>query len=78
MATDRELLEGALKFGEGTAELAIEYAFKTRDLRRAMWRAIHQLRVGKPAAALQTLEGAVADDHQRKAGTHRERAGQDT
>ena len=68
-----KLDSAALRFGEKSAELAIKYAFEGRDLRRAMWRAIHQLRVGKPAAALRTLEEGLDNDHRRKDATHRER-----
>jgi hypothetical protein len=47
------------RIGEAHRDQAIKYAFEVRDLKRVMWRAIHQLRVGKVAEARQTLERAL-------------------
>ena len=55
--------DGAKRFGEINADQVIMLACKNTDLTRAMWRAIHQLRVGKIAEARKTLEKALADDH---------------
>jgi Tfp pilus assembly protein PilF len=55
-------LQGAIKIGEISADRVIKLASKNTDLKRAMWRAIYQLRVGKTAAAKQTLEKAIEND----------------
>jgi hypothetical protein len=54
--------DGAVKFGERIADQAIYYATKVRNLRRAMYRARYQLKVGKAAEAARTLEKALSDD----------------
>jgi hypothetical protein len=53
---------GAVRFGEKAVDQAMHYAFKVRDLRRAMYKARYQLKVGKTAEARQTIEKALADD----------------
>jgi hypothetical protein len=56
--------DGAIKFGEKAVDQAMHYAFKVRDLRRAIQRARHLLKVGKPAEADKTLAMAlIYDDH---------------
>jgi Tfp pilus assembly protein PilF len=57
-----DALQGAIKIGEISAARVIKLATKNTDLKRAMWRAIYQLRSGKAAEAKQTLEKAIADD----------------
>jgi hypothetical protein len=55
-------LRGAIKIGEFNADRVIKLAAKNTDLKRAMWRAIYQLRVGKAAEAKHTLEEAIGYD----------------
>jgi Tfp pilus assembly protein PilF len=57
-----DTLQGAIKIGEISADRAIKLATRNTDLKRAMWRAIYQLRVGKTAEAKRTLEKAIAHD----------------
>ena len=57
-------LRGAIKFGEISADQVIRLAGRNADLKRAMWRAIFQLRVGKTSDAKRTLEEAFDNDHQ--------------
>jgi Tfp pilus assembly protein PilF len=57
-----DALQGAIKIGEISAARAIKLAGRNTDLKRAMWRAIYQLRSGKAAEAKQTLEKAIAND----------------
>ena len=70
MTIDRKL-NTALKCGEQNADVAIRCALELCDLRRAVSRAIHQLKIGKTAAALRTLEGGITNDHRRKIGATR-------
>ncbi len=58
--TTEAMLENAIKLGEISTDRVIKLACKNTDLKRAMWRAIYQLRVGKAAEAKQTLEEAIA------------------
>jgi len=54
--------DGAMMFGEKSADIAIKQAFRIRDLRRAMYKARHQLKIGKTSEAAQTIDRALHHD----------------
>jgi hypothetical protein len=59
LASERD---GAVRFGEKAVNISIKQAFRIRDLRRALYKARHQLNIGKTAEARQTIEKALAHD----------------
>jgi N-acetylmuramic acid 6-phosphate (MurNAc-6-P) etherase len=58
-----DALQGAIKIGEISAARVIKLASDNTNLKRAMWRAIYQLRSGKAAEAKRTLEEAIGHDN---------------
>ena len=52
----RRLIDEAFRIGEQHGNRAIKLSFEIGILRRAMWRALHQLRQGRHDAARNTLE----------------------
>lgn len=58
--TERER-DGAIKFGEISADQVIRLALKTINFERAMWRAIRQMNCGQISDAKKTLQKALAD-----------------
>ena len=63
--SDKELLGGAIMFGERSADLAMKYAVQVRDLRRVMWRTLQLMRIGKIHEAKKVLEETLTDDNTR-------------
>jgi hypothetical protein len=58
----RFLFEQAQRIGEANAEQAIHNANEAKLLRRTIWRALGQLRAGRPDLARITLEQRVMKD----------------
>jgi hypothetical protein len=65
MIATEEMFEQAMRIGEAHGEQAIKLAFRIRDLRRAMWRAIRQLESGKTSEAKQSLHRGIREDDNR-------------
>ena len=63
---ERSVLDGALKVGEASTNMAIKYSMQVRELRRAMMLSILQLKSGQPARALESLEAAIHAEAKRK------------
>jgi hypothetical protein len=59
---DKQLLSGAIMFGERSADLAMKYAMEVRDLRHVMRMSLHQLKIGRVHQAREYLEKALADE----------------
>jgi hypothetical protein len=58
----RALFETARQIGEAHSQQMIQHANDAVLLRRVIWRALCQLRAGKPAQARRTLEAQIKKD----------------
>lgn len=55
----QRLLDAACRAGDRQIDQIVEKTNELRSLRRAMWRALNQLRAGRPDTARRTLQEAL-------------------